>query len=54
MKCCGPQGGGGILRYARTSLRVGGVTVRAGDLVLLDNLTSRSTGTRWPAAWPDP
>jgi cytochrome P450 len=29
--------GGGIPRYARTALQVGGVTVRAGDLVLLDN-----------------
>jgi cytochrome P450 len=33
----GGQGGGGIPRYARTGLRIGGVTVRAGDLVLLDN-----------------
>lgn len=33
----GSQGGGGIPRYARTGLRAGGVTVQAGDLVLLDN-----------------
>ena len=33
----GGQGGGGIPRYARTGLQVAGVTVRAGDLVLLDN-----------------
>jgi pentalenolactone synthase len=33
----GGQRGGGIPRYARTGLRVAGVTVRAGDLVLLDN-----------------
>lgn len=31
------QGGGGIPRYAREDLEVSGVTVRAGDLVLLDN-----------------
>jgi cytochrome P450 len=30
-------GGGGIPRYARADLEVSGVTVRAGDLVLLDN-----------------
>ena len=33
----GGQGGGGIPRYARTGLRIAGVTIRAGDLVLLDN-----------------
>jgi cytochrome P450 len=33
----GGQGGGGIPRYARTGLRIGGVPVQAGDLVLLDN-----------------
>jgi cytochrome P450 len=31
------RSGGGIPRYARTSLQIGDVTVRAGDLVLLDN-----------------
>jgi cytochrome P450 len=31
------QGGGGIPRYARADLQIGGVTVRAGDMVLLDN-----------------
>jgi cytochrome P450 len=30
-------GGGGIPRYARADLEISGVTVRAGDLVLLDN-----------------
>ena len=30
------RSGGGIPRYARTDLEIGGVTVRAGDLVLLD------------------
>lgn len=29
-------GGGGIVRYARTDFDVGGVTIRAGDLVMLD------------------
>ncbi|MGH3180180.1 MAG: cytochrome P450 [Streptosporangiaceae bacterium] len=33
----GGQGGGGIPRYARAGLRIAGVTIRAGDLVLLDN-----------------
>ena len=33
----GGQGGGGIPRYARTALRIAGVPVQAGDLVLLDN-----------------
>jgi len=31
------RSGGGIPRYARTSLQIGGVTVQAGDLVLLDS-----------------
>lgn len=31
------KGGGGIPRYARVDLQIGGVTVRAGELVLLDN-----------------
>lgn len=32
----GPPGGIGIPRYARTDLDIAGVTIRAGDLVLLD------------------
>jgi cytochrome P450 len=31
------QGGGGIPRYARAGLRIADVTIRPGDLVLLDN-----------------
>ncbi|MGH3740711.1 MAG: cytochrome P450 [Micromonosporaceae bacterium] len=31
------NGGGGIPRYARTDLDIGGVFIRAGSLVLLDN-----------------
>ncbi len=31
------KGGGGIPRYARADVEISGVTVRAGDLVLLDN-----------------
>jgi cytochrome P450 len=31
------KGGGGIPRYARADLEIRGVTVRAGELVLLDN-----------------
>jgi cytochrome P450 len=44
------RSGGGIPRYARTSLRIGEVTVRAGDLVLLDNRAANHD----PAAFPDP
>ena len=44
------RGGGGIPRYARTDLRIGNVTVRAGELVLLDNRTANHD----PAAFPDP
>jgi pentalenolactone synthase len=31
------KGGGGIPRYARTDIEIDGVTIRAGDLVMLDN-----------------
>ncbi|MCT2588747.1 cytochrome P450 [Streptomyces sp. N2-109] len=31
------KGGGGIPRYARTDFDIGGVTIHAGDLVMLDN-----------------
>lgn len=31
------KGGGGIPRYAHTDIEMGGVTIRAGDLVMLDN-----------------
>ncbi|MEU1165561.1 cytochrome P450 [Streptomyces sp. NPDC005921] len=31
------KGGGGVPRYARTDVEVGGVTISAGDLVMLDN-----------------
>lgn len=31
------KGGGGIPRYAHTDIETGGVTIRAGDLVMLDN-----------------
>ncbi|MFI9586003.1 cytochrome P450 [Streptomyces sp. NPDC052236] len=31
------KGGGGIPRYAHTDIEIGGVTIRAGDLVMLDN-----------------
>ena len=42
--------GGGIPRYARTDLRIGEVTVRAGDLVLLHNRTANHD----PAVFPSP
>jgi cytochrome P450 len=44
------RSGGGIPRYARTSLQVGEVTVRAGDLVLLDNRAANHD----PAVFPSP
>lgn len=42
--------GGGIPRYAREDLEIDGVTVRAGELVLLAN----SAANHDPAAFPDP
>lgn len=44
------KGGGGIPRYARTDIDVGGVTIHAGDLVLLDN----SAANHDERAFPDP
>jgi pentalenolactone synthase len=43
-------GGGGIPRYARTDLEVAGVTIRAGELVLLDT----GAANRDRSAFPDP
>jgi pentalenolactone synthase len=43
-------GGGGIPRYAHTDLDIDGVTVRAGELVLLDN----GAANHDPAAFADP
>jgi pentalenolactone synthase len=44
------KGGGGIPRYARTDFAIGGVTVQAGDLVMLDN----GAANHDPAVFPDP
>lgn len=44
------KGGGGIPRYARTDIDIGGVTVRAGELVLLDNGAANHDA----AAFPEP
>jgi pentalenolactone synthase len=44
------RSGGGIPRYARASLRIGEVTVRAGELVLLDNRAANHD----PAVFPSP
>jgi len=44
------RGGGGIPRYARTDLQIGEVTVRAGELVLLDNRAANHD----PAVFPGP
>jgi cytochrome P450 len=44
------KGGGGIPRYARTDLEIDGTTVRAGELVLLDN----GAANHDPAVFPDP
>ncbi len=41
---------GGIPRYARTDLTIDGVTIRAGDLVLLDN----GAANHDPAVFADP
>jgi cytochrome P450 len=44
------RGGGGIPRYARTDLQIGEVTVRAGELVLLDLRAANHD----PAVFPSP
>jgi pentalenolactone synthase len=44
------KGGGGIPRYARTDFDIGGVTIQAGDLVMLDN----GAANHDPAVFPDP
>jgi pentalenolactone synthase len=44
------MGGGGIPRYARADLGIGGVTVRAGELVLLDI----GAANHDPAVFADP
>mgnify|MGYP002700931580 CR=1 FL=1 len=44
------KGGNGIPRYARTDLEVDGVTIRAGELVLLDT----GAGNHDPAEFGDP
>ncbi|TNC24088.1 cytochrome P450 [Amycolatopsis alkalitolerans] len=44
------RGSGGIPRYARTDLEIGGVTVRAGELVLLDITAANHD----PAVFADP
>ena len=44
------KGGGGIPRYARTDIDIGGVTIQAGDLVMLDN----GAANHDPAVFPAP
>jgi cytochrome P450 len=44
------RGGGGIPRYARTDVQIGEVTVRAGELVLLDNRAANHD----PGVFPGP
>ncbi|MGW8889570.1 cytochrome P450 [Streptomyces sp. NPDC055749] len=44
------KGSGGIPRYARTDFDIGGITIRAGDLVMLDN----GAANHDPAVFPDP
>jgi cytochrome P450 len=46
----GMPGGIGVPRYAREDIDVDGVTIRAGDLVLLDP----GSANHDPAAFPDP
>ena len=43
------RSGGGIPRYARTDLQIGQVTVRAGDLVLLDNRAANHDAAVFPS-----
>jgi cytochrome P450 len=43
------RSGGGIPRYARTDLRIGEVTVHAGELVLLDNRAANHDATAFPS-----
>jgi cytochrome P450 len=43
------RSGGGIPRYARTDLQIGDVTVRAGDLVLLDIRAANHDPTVFPS-----
>ena len=43
------RGGGGIPRYARIDLQIGEATVRAGDLVLLDNRAANHDPTVFPS-----
>nr|WP_237330406.1 cytochrome P450 [Streptomyces sp. BA2] len=44
------KGGGGIPRYAHTNIDIDGVTIKAGDLVMLDNGAANHDA----AAFPDP
>jgi pentalenolactone synthase len=44
------KGGGGIPRYAHADIELDGVTIRAGELVLLDN----GAANHDPGAFPDP
>lgn len=44
------KGGGGVPRYARIDLDIDGVTIRAGELVLLDN----GAANHDPTAFPEP
>jgi pentalenolactone synthase len=46
----GMPGGIGVPRYAREDIDVDGVTIRAGDLMLLDP----GSANHDPAAFPDP
>ena len=50
MRAPASNGAGGIPRYARTDLRIGDVTVRAGELVLLD----LGSANHDPAAFAEP
>lgn len=44
------KGGGGIPRYAHTNIDIDGVTIKTGDLVMLDNGAANHDAT----AFPDP
>jgi pentalenolactone synthase len=45
---CMPGGGGGLPRYARADLVIDGVTIRAGELILLDLAAANHDGRTFP------
>jgi cytochrome P450 len=50
LRLAAPGGSGGLPRYAHADIAVGGITIRAGDAVVV----SPAAANRDPAAFPDP